>query len=454
MKKRFQVYVLLNNHLTSNKVDYPSDEYINMLCSNQQNLINDINENINKLNVITNKISESENYSKELLSEIKRLEEKIQIVKNEYQIESMNLNSNLKSIGFNKLKEEDFIRAEFLFENAIKQNILDYDSYVGYFLSINKSKDLINLLSKPILDITLLDIYIQATEILTGKQKETIVEIGVKVSLQYKYIIAMNYFNDKSFKSALDMFSKIPNYQDSLSMIDECNKGLIYCEGLDFFKNSNYEKSLECFERVCDFLDSRYYIDLNKTNISKQKYKEEILGKKRMLLKADKFFKNLMFDDAIEIYENLQCIEELKKIKEFKELYQLFIKYVNFEVGGEKLLDYNKDNELFIEVSRYFPDCFNIRNTEIFNIFAKQYFEKTYIDIIKEINIIEEKINMYERNIVVSALLFAAFNKPFLDLENQIVNFIDQFPIESDYYKIMIYEYSKCNYKINILERI
>lgn len=466
VKTLFDVYVTLNNELTCNKVDRPTKDYIKQLCSFQNDVIkeletkskeliqieSDIKDKEDKISKFNRIIDTKETKSKELINEIIKLDNLIEKRKNEVQVETISSSNEIRNRGYKKLIEKDFVRAELLFENSIKQNVVDYESYIGYFLAVNKVTNIDELLLKPVVDIINTGLYQQAVDILSDADKDSMVEIGNKVHLQYLYSTALNLFEEKSFQSAKQLFELLGDYKDSLIRITTCEKGLKYIEAKDLFYCGKYKEAFSSFEKIIPFLDADYFLELSKEAMRKEASKDSILEKQRLYMKADYLVSQLMFDEAICIYEKLSDYRKIEETQKYKKMFGLFTKFLNGETGGEELLSINENDEIFIEVSRYFPGCFIERKESLLKEYAKKWEQIKTKNIVLMIKSIEESINKYERNIAVEALFSVVFNRPYIELEEQLKVFLKDEKLKNKYFNQMMNEYKNSEYESRVIE--
>lgn len=69
---------------------------------------------------------------------------------------------------------------------------------------------------------------------------------------QYKYNKALNFFENKNYADAAEIFGNIKNYKDSAAKSDESN----YLAALVLFGNGEYAESAEFFGKLSDYMDS------------------------------------------------------------------------------------------------------------------------------------------------------------------------------------------------------
>lgn len=460
LRNLFCTYVLLNNLTTNQIVQLPSDDYIALLSESSKDVIDELNKTTTKLNDLNSEIKakeqalddfsttikSKENEFNKLENQVTNLEKEIQTKELDIQIEKSSSSSSLKKIAYEKLNDGEYIRAQILFEKAAKLNPIDFECYIGYFLAVNNCKKIDEMLNNVFFDIKNCEMYNLANIYLDNDEKNKINNLADCVHKQYLYQNGIELQTEQSFQSALSFFEEIKGFKNVDKHIIECKKGIIYLDAKENFFSSKFDEALEEFNKIIPFLDSDYFKILCLEALNKLSKKETILEKKRIAMKADRLFSNFLFDEAIVLYKQINDEKNVVNVQKFKRIYDLYIKFINFDEGGDELFDVDKESEEFIEIGRRFPGCFEEREKTQFSTYVNIYQCKKLIDLKNELLTIEKSINIHEQKVVASALFFAVFSKPYIELRKQIETVIQDKVLGVKYIDVLKEEARKANY--------
>lgn len=162
-------------------------------------------------------------------------------------------------------------------------NITKYDKAEEYIHSEDYDKAIDILKDVKYEDSEILVVYLEARDLLSNEKYEEAIDKLVSIQdfrdskeqIQFaKYNLAIQYFENKDYDMAKQLFKELNGYEDSKTYLEEIDKEQlvqitenIYNMACDLLEKEDYEKALENFNLILGYKDSEEKAEICKRYI-------------------------------------------------------------------------------------------------------------------------------------------------------------------------------------------
>lgn len=134
------------------------------------------------------------------------------------------------------------------------------------------------------------------------------------------YQLAINKIENNSYQEAINIFSKLGDYKDSIKYIEFAKSCIIYEEAIQSFENEDYRKAVELFSQLDNFQNSNLYISKSEKMLEEYTIMERLYTEAYELYNCEKYQESMLifselggYKDSLQMFQ--KCNDNILRLQ-------------------------------------------------------------------------------------------------------------------------------------------